>query len=332
MVARVFAMGLLTLFVLALAMPGAAETLGEVNTAMNMSDTLSGGYTPSGYFGPINRQQTLPGGAGAPNMLANPFGAPTAGTAPTMAAPVAAPPPRRILVLTGERVTCHVMGTLLEDIHYEYVPEDEKNSYYDDGVNGGDLLADDNIWTNYTERNDVLSPDANHLKLIYMRMLERVADMNPIEFFGIPVASEEPLSPLPRISNQERDRDETFLRRWHAQFLALYRQDSEDPLSDFYPIFVPGPPPPPDSPAPPDNEFNLNAFALDEYILATVDQAVAPAYQTATYDEYGSDEYQEGGRGSRGSRNEYTGGDRYTQARREASRYSTNQSSSYMRR
>lgn len=283
----------IAVFLLGLAATGAAQpSLIEMNTAMSMSDTLMGASSPSpsGYFAP-GAFGTAPGVPGAPMLgmpgapmpgaaMGGPYGmtpfpgAPMPGIAPGVQPPL--PAVKKILVLTGERVTCHVMGTLLEDIHYEYRPEAEKGEYYDDGTHF-DLQAADNIWTNYREHDLVLSPEANRLKLVYMRMLEVSEETNPLEFFGIPVATEEPLSTLPRVSDEERDRDETFLRQWHRQFLALYRQDPEDPMSDFFPIFVPSGPRPPDTPAPPQEQFNLNAFYIDQFIQQTVDQATAEA-------------------------------------------------------
>jgi len=337
-----FTIALFAVFLFSLARFGAAQTLMEMNTAMDMNNTLNGGptgvpgYTPSSYFGPVNRG---PGGPGAqmgqqPGMMPGQMAGQPGMGQPQPAKP-APSPVKKILVLTGERVRCHVMGTLLEDIHYEYRPESEKGEFYDDGTHG-DLQAGDNIWTNYTERNDVLSPEANYLKKIYLRMMELCEDMNPLEFFRIPVATDEPLSPLPQLTDKERDRDETFLRQWHQQFLALYRQDPDDPMSDFYPIFVPSPPQPPsDVPPPPENQFQPNAFQLDAYIRNTVDAAVAPALapppeETAGYGTRGTRRgYSRGGGYSRG-RGGYAG-DRWTQARQQAAGYSTYQSSSYFR-
>ena len=264
------------LVVLGLASLAAAQTLGEMNAAMNMSNTLNGqnvggGNYRSTYIAPQMPPNAplFPTGMYAP---AAPFAAPLPELAP------AAPPVKKILVLTGEQIKCHVMGTLLEDIHYEYRPELEKGEYYDDGTHG-DLQPNDNIYSNISARNDVLSAEANRVKLLYLRMLELCEETNPLEFFRIPVATEEPLSTLPRMSDEEKDRDETFLRQWHRQFLTYYRQDPEDPMSDFYPIFVPSPPRTPETPAPPNDQYNANAFFLDAMIQQIKDNAVAPAIE-----------------------------------------------------
>jgi hypothetical protein len=260
-----------------------AQTLGEVNTAMNMSNTLNGGAS-AGYV-PGMDPRNMRSSYIAPRAPVYTPPMPTAMLAPAAPAPapmpMTPPPPpvKKILVLTGERVTCAVMGTLLEDIHYEYRPESEKGEYYDDGTHG-DLRANDNIYTNYTERpKEVISAEANRIKLLYLRMLELGEQTNPLEFFRIPVATEEPLSTLPRLSDEEKDRDETFLRQWHQQFLASYRRDDQDPMSDFYPIFVPNPPRAPETPAPPNDQYNANAFFLDAAIQQIVNNATAPAIE-----------------------------------------------------
>jgi uncharacterized membrane protein YgcG len=331
----------------------------EANTAMNVNDTLNGqgggGYTggyssaqaaydaPSlpgyGAGGQGYTQQAMPGAPGFP------------GAMPGMPMP---PKPKTILALTGQKIEDHVTRLLLEDIHFEHVPESRKGEFYDDGTHG-DLVAGDNIWTNYTTINEVLSPESNYLKLVYLRMLELTEDMNPIEFFGIPVATDEPLSPLPKLSDNERDRDETFMRQWHQRFLALYRQAADDPKSDFYPIFVSSAPNKPDVPAPAAEIFFPNAFRVDGFILQTVESAVQPALEpprnaNATGSQYsqsgtsgrsgGGSSYGGGGsrRGSGGSGGSggYSG-DRWQNLRQEAQRYSQGsfgsaQSSSYFRR
>lgn len=326
-------------FVIGAVNDGSAQfTLADQNAAIGMQNTLTGGSTgppPSTFMNRFAQQPPGPPGGGMPGTFP-PMGIPGVGvaTAPGAAAQPAAPAVPKILVLTGEQVKCHVMNTLLEDIHFEYRPESEKGEYYDDGTHG-DLLADDNIYTNISERNDVLSPEANRLKRVYLRMLSLVEETNPIEFFRIPVAIEEPLSRLPRMSDEERDRDETYLREWHQRFLAMYRQDPEDPMSDFYPIFVPSPPRPPETPSPPDEEFSPGAFALDDFILRTVEGATAPAIEPEPEPGggYGS-EYSRPARSARrgGGEDSYGGGDRYSRARREATRYGTYQGSSYYRR
>ena len=326
--------------VLAFAAPASAQYLAEQNAAMNINNTLQGGST-GGYVPGVDPRnvrssqymqqpayQPPPVNPYNPNPY-NPYnptpfnpgvaypGAP--GMQPAMPITPTAPPVKKILVLTGERVMCHVIpNLLLEDIHYEYRPESEKGEYYDDGTHK-DLVANDNIYTNYTDRSDVLSPEANRIKLVYLRMLEVCEDTNPLEFFRIPVATEEPLSALPRVSEEEKDRDETFLRQWHRQFLSLYRQDQEDPKSDFFPIFVPSAPRPPETPAPPNEEFNANAFALDSMIQNMVDQVTAPAVEQIdnTGQRTGRTRRESGSSGEGGS-STYSGGDRWGQLRQDA--------------
>jgi len=315
---------------------GAAQTLMEQNTAMNMQDTLTGGgvgYTPSQYMNvprptggmPTGMVGGPPPGMG-PGMPPGMFAGMDQGPAPAAPAP---PPIKKILVLTGERVTCHRTRTLLEDIHYEYRPEAEKGEYSDDGTHG-DLQPNDNIYTNYTERDDVISPEANRIKLLYLRMFELCEQMNPIEFFGIPVATSESLSALPRMTDEENDRDERFLRKWHLGsnptgstssilFLAPYRTDPEDPRSDFYPIFVPTAPRSPETPAPPNEQYNANAFAMDDFIQKTVDSLITPAVQPVNAPTGGRSSSRRSS--SQGAQESGYQGDRWGQLRSDARRY-----------
>jgi len=322
--------------VLGFSTTGWAESLIEMQTTMNINDTLSGASVgPSQYMatrGAVYPQAgAVPPGAYTTLPTPGMFGAQMPGVA-TPAVYPAAPAVKQILVLTGERVICHVTAQLLEDIHYEYRPEAEKKQFYDDGTHG-DLVPNDNIYTNYAERNDVLSPEANRLKLIYLRMLQLCEDTNPLDFFRIPVATEEPLSPLPRMSDEENDRDQTFLGEWHKRFLELYRLDPENSKSDFYPIFVPNPPRRPELPPPPEDQYNANAYALDAFIQQMIDQATG-----ATGQQAGGGPAPTGGpmRRSAGSSGAAPYQDRWGQLRSDArnlgATYGTYQGSSYFRR
>jgi len=314
-----------------------AQTMMEMNTAMNISDTLSGASVgpPPNVMGAAGMAAPgAPPAYGAPYDPMAPYGATAMMAPPGVTPPVEAE--KQILVLTGQRVLDAVTKALLEDVHFEKVPEDRKNvAFYDDGTHG-DLVPNDNIWTNILEeRRDVLSPESNYIKLIYLRMLEISEETNPIEFFRIPIATDEPLSSLPKVSEKEADRDETFLRTWNKQFLALYRQDGENPESDFLPIFVANAPQKPETPAPPADQFNPNAYALDRHILRVVDQAIQPAVAppppppgyVGTGRNYG------GSSTGRGGAAAYSG-DRWQNLRRDATaiRFGSYQSSSYFGR
>jgi len=255
----------------------AQTSLAEMNATMSGMNTLNGGPVGGGGYYRSAYMAPAPNPAAPLGLYGAPPGAP--GAPPLEPTSLAPPPIKKILVLTGEQVKCRVTGAVLEDIHYEYRPESEKGEYYDDGTHG-DLQANDNIYTNISDRYDVLSAEANRFKLLYLRMLEVCEQTNPLEFFRIPVATEEPLSTLPRLSDQEKDRDETFLRQWHRQFLAKYRTDPEDPMSDFYPIFVPSPPRSPETPSPPNDQFNVNAIFLDSTLQQIITNATASAVET----------------------------------------------------
>lgn len=180
----------------------------------------------------------------------------------------------RILVLTGERVTCRVTDALLEDVHYEHRPADEKSEYYDDGTRG-DVTADDNIWTRFDERNDVLSPAADQLRRRYQNMMRQVERTRPINFFGGIAATDDPGSRLAWTVDQEQTRDETYLRKWNEKFLSEYRTNPEDPTSEFFPVHVPRPPRAPDTPAPSGDEFQPIAYALNGFTRQMVTAVTA---------------------------------------------------------
>lgn len=163
-----------------------------------------------------------------------------------MATPV--PTPKMIRVLSGSRVQCAVTGVVLEDIVYKEVPEAEKGNYYDDGTHG-DAEAGDGTWTNITIRNDVMSPEAHAILQRLMTLLNNIEDTESMDFYRLNVATSEPLSSLPKQIDEEQDRD-IKLTEWNDRFLRMFRQKENDPLSAFYPLYLPPPPSYPNVPLP----------------------------------------------------------------------------------
>jgi hypothetical protein len=174
---------------------------------------------------------------------------------PTVSAPLAAPPVtapgappaiatpaiKWVKVLAGERVKDAINGSLLEDVHYEYVPETMlKDNFYDDGTHG-DQEAGDGLYTNITERTDVLGQQSNDVKLQMLSLLATTEDMSPLDFFRLHVTTSEPISSVPNSLKEESLRDER-LKEWNRTFLRPYRKKPDDPTSEFYPVYVPQPP------------------------------------------------------------------------------------------
>lgn len=163
-----------------------------------------------------------------------------------MATPV--PTPKMIRVLSGSRVQCAVSGVVLEDIVYKEVPEAEKGNYYDDGTHG-DAEAGDGTWTNITIRNDVMSPESHAILQRLTSLLNNIEDAEPMDFYRLNVATSEPLSSLPKQIDEEQDRD-IKLTEWNDRFLRMFRQNENNPQSDFYPLYLPPPPSYPKVPLP----------------------------------------------------------------------------------
>jgi hypothetical protein len=156
-------------------------------------------------------------------------------------APAATPAIKFVKVLAGERIKDAVNGTLLEDIHYEYVPETMlKDRFYDDGTHG-DQEAGDGLYTNITERSDVLGSASNDIKLQLFSLLRTTEETSPLDFFRLHVTTSEPISSIPSDITQEKLRDER-LKEWNRKFLRGYRKNPDEPTSEFYPVYVPQPP------------------------------------------------------------------------------------------
>ena len=189
------------------------------------------GGAPASLFGP----GVAPGQPGAP------------GTLPE--------PEKKHKVLTGERVICAVCGTLLEDYHYREVPDSQLEQFYDDATHG-DLVAGDGTYTNIKDRKDVLGPECNLIMSRILILLGNAQDLDPLEFFRLHAATNEPVSQVAKLSAEESLRDDK-LRLWGDQFLRDYRVDPNDRQSAFYPIWIPEPPRTPDFPHPPNLNIKL---------------------------------------------------------------------------
>lgn len=218
----------------------------------NFSDPTGefAGMTPGGGFAgqPGGAFPGQPGGAfpgmpgGAPGGFPGQPGQPQQQQQPMLQMPELA------TVIYGERVVCRATGQMLDDARELDVVAEFLNQYYDDGRSGLDARADDNIFTNATFRNDVISPEAHLLKTRMIRALEIAESYSPTEFYIIPVASNDLRSDFPRVLDLEQERDGK-LRVWAERFLDDYRFDSGavgEASWEFVPTFLPPPPRTPD--------------------------------------------------------------------------------------
>lgn len=251
----------------AVGMPQGAWAQGAANpfAPAQASDTLNAG-SPSGGLNSatyINRANSVASQAAK----GNPFGAPVGGPAyqppanpyfqpnypgypgtpgtlqPT---PTQGPPP--VTVVTGERVYSHLQfgaypPELLQDAEKIQVPKvlkELQKQYYDNGTHG-DAKANDNVWSYVTQRNNVMSPEEFRILNRIISALSTGEDTSPREFFRLPVATTDPLSDLPKMTDLEQRRDEK-ISEWDKRVMAEFRVNREDVSSAFWPVFVPPPP------------------------------------------------------------------------------------------
>ncbi|MCC6546769.1 hypothetical protein IT570_06325 [Candidatus Sumerlaeota bacterium] len=189
-----------------------------------------------------------PGGTnafGEPTGGGNPFGDPYAGLAP--AAAYAAP--ATLSAWGGERIVAHGTGQVLQDARVISILATAQGNYFDDGKNGNDATAGDNIYTNITINDDYISPEAQLVKTKIIQTLAYTSDQKAQTFFQVPVTSTEPTSPLPKVSELEERRD-VKLTQWMTSPLAQFRVNPDDKESEFYPTYLPPPPRAPNIPLP----------------------------------------------------------------------------------
>lgn len=276
--AKIFAiLGMATL-----ATAGFAQMLGEMDTAMNMSNTIQG--QPGGPPGPVPGQvpgvgnpgagfpgapvggNTLPGGdLGLSAAEMGPAGMGEFGQSqqPQIQLP---PPIATEEVLTGRRVYDAVSGALLEDA-IKITVRREDVSAYDDGTNDNGLVGDGIKGNVLTSRNEYIGQFSHMVKNELIHAVHNAEQIDPLVYFGHHVAKVRPDRveglkryglPLPEGSGDAADsgrivadfpsivtlEDERdgLVKNWNDKFLARYRVDPNDPQSDYFAVFVPSPP------------------------------------------------------------------------------------------
>jgi hypothetical protein len=172
---------------------------------------------------------------------------------PTTPTPTPIPVTR---VLTGERVSDHISRQILSDIRYVYVPKDEvEGNYFDDGTHG-DEEADNLLYTNISERDDVIGAETHKILARLLVALTKSEELNPLEFFRLQVLTTETISEIGNWREEEGVRDK-WIREWAIRFVREYRINPDDMTSPFLPLYVVPPPPPPSLrvPTPVDNAW-----------------------------------------------------------------------------
>ncbi|MFP4580687.1 MAG: hypothetical protein ACLFQ6_08160 [Candidatus Sumerlaeia bacterium] len=172
-------------------------------------------------------------------------------------------PPEVFPAIEGRRVYDAVSYRLnpgapriLDDPKRKRITEENLDAYSDDGKTQGDQEANDGLYSKITTTpsTDDWTGGLSHLyatKLI--NMLSAAEDMDPLIFFGMNAITNDRFSSLP----QERDKvqqrnnwihkveDGDYKECWTKRFLDIYRINQGDPESDFFPLYVPEPPPRP---------------------------------------------------------------------------------------
>ncbi len=178
-------------------------------------------------------------------------------------------------VMAGTRVRDHITGELLDDPHEQLVPASEQTNFYDDGTHG-DIEAGDGKFSLVDVRDDVLGEGTQRAKEQLVRALVVAENLSPLEFYGFTLMSTELHAPYrPKSSWKlvpdpeggpgltlaqvpvERPKDVPDYREWVGRkddkvkedwadrFLKSYRINPDSLESEFYPLYIPNPPQPP---------------------------------------------------------------------------------------
>lgn len=184
----------------------------------------------------------------------------------------------RIKAISGQRVFDAVTGELLDDAREIMIDESQKSSFFDDGATGGDITADDGVFTNFTvSRGEYIGQSNQRLKEMLIQALYEADRIDPLEFFGYSLMTTERIehaprsrrwkmvqsetgvgytlqqvdssTPLevPKYQEKIREKDDKLAGKdgWAAVFLDEYRLNKGELKSELYPIYIPQPPTPP---------------------------------------------------------------------------------------
>lgn len=114
------------------------------------------------------------GGAGDPFGGGNPFGGPQGNQFANQVSQYI--PPATLTAWGGERIIDVRTGQIMQDARELSILATATGNYFDDGQNGGDAVAGDNIWTNVTINDtDFISPEAHFVKTKMIQTLQFVS-------------------------------------------------------------------------------------------------------------------------------------------------------------
>mgnify|MGYP001391775830 FL=1 len=181
-----------------------------------------------------------------------------------------------ISVLVGTRVRDAVTKELLDEPVELKVPETEKGNFYDDGTHG-DVMANDGKFAMVEFADDVLGEGSQRAKEQMVKALVVAEDLTPLEFYGFTIMGTDQRTPQPRekawqmipdpkggpgfvLAEVETERpvempnyrewrnarDAKVKNDWSARFLRNYRVNPDDIRSEFYHLYIPHPPQPPE--------------------------------------------------------------------------------------
>jgi hypothetical protein len=147
----------------------------------------------------------------------------------------------------GQWIRDAVTGELLSAPELTSDLESNKINYSNDGQTMGDVLAEDEIYSNVSANDgSFIGPNTHTFILWKINMLKLLHDMDPLSFKAVLVASPDPVSPLPLYDDFEAHQD-SKIEEWNERFLQDFRVPDPvtgtiSPDGEFYPIFVPSPP------------------------------------------------------------------------------------------
>ena len=248
------------------------ETLDEGSTGgggagQNVLDSLRGGQAtppggaPPGGFGPPGAAS---GAAVMPGAEATPAGEAAAGV-DAVVAPISQT--RTYAAFAGRRVYDAVTyrrnpntAIILDDIRRIDITEDQLSEFSDDGTQG-DVEPNDSVYAQIlpTSTNEYIGAESAFYleKVIYL--LGAAEQMDPLEFFGLTALTSERVSDIPKYRERVAEKDSKIysmtpdgkITGWADSFLRLYRVETDNPDSKFFPLYIPRFPDPPAIPPPP---------------------------------------------------------------------------------
>jgi len=216
------------------------------------------GGTPRDPFSPPGNDGATPGFTPPPTGFSPPspgftpppsgFSGPPSGFSPgAPGAPGAAGLPRTTTAIGGFRIISAISGDVLSDARSAKVISTD--GYFDDGQNGGDAVAGDGVFSAIITDDNYISAGEFLIKTRSIKGLSVLEDFTPQEFLNVRVATTEPVSSLPKLTNLEAERDDK-LEQFADRFLRDFRVNPDDPASELIPVFIPFPPKAPNFPLP----------------------------------------------------------------------------------